>query len=65
MRTQEVLNRMPETVLRRLREYKAEYEETTTKAITRSVIRAYLSGMMDAGFITESERKALFAWATL
>lgn len=65
MRTQEVLNKMPETVLRRLREYKAEYEEGAERTITRHTIRAYLNGMMDAGFITESERKTLFAWATL
>lgn len=65
MKTQEVLNRMPERVLRNLRDYKAEYQEGVAKAFARHTIRAYLNGLEDAGFITESERKTLFAWATL
>ncbi len=65
--TAELLDRMPETVLRQLRDYKVEYSEADRQlnAYVRRVMRAYTHGLCDAGLVTEQESRMLFSYMTI
>lgn len=64
MDTQQILNTLPANVVERLEWYKVE-SETENKVYKEHIRRAgagYVTGLFDAGLITDWERKELFLY---
>ncbi len=76
MRTKEVIERLPENVVRNIEDYRKRYtvlsnilvgsgRESQELASTRAAMSAYALGLRDAGVITEQERKVIFVYMTV
>lgn len=65
----EVLDRMPEAVIRQIKAYKHDYRkyemDYRMRETTRACASAYVRGLMHAGLITNRERQALFTYTTV
>ena len=65
----EVLDRMPEAVIRQIEVYKQDYrkyeKDYKLRDTTRACASAYVRGLMHAGLITNRERQALFTYTTV
>ena len=69
MTTRELIARLPENVMERIngmkKTYKAFIPGERKHDETRLIINAYITGLKDAGMITERERQILYCYATL
>jgi len=63
--TKEVLNKMPEKVRKTIEYLKESYHNADAKTVQRSLSLAYLTGLLDAGLITENEKRILFIYTTI
>ena len=69
MTTRELIARLPQNVMERIdgmkKTYRAFHPGERTHEETRLIINAYITGLKDAGLITEHERRILYNFATL
>ena len=77
MGTKEVIERLPENVVRKIEDYRKRYTVLSNKLFvrsggkywelenTRSAMSAYALGLRDARVITEQERKVIFVYMTI
>ena len=67
MRTREIINKLPESVLLRVNQYREAYThfDGRNRAEARVRMAGYVEGLRDAGLITERERQLLFVYMTV
>lgn len=64
--TKETIKRMPQKIINRIEQFRKDYKNAAiSKEKTRARISGYIDGLMDAGAITEQERKVLFVYCTV
>ena len=64
--TKEILNRLPETIRLHIDELKKNYNNPNINLnVSRAGSIQYLTGLMDAGLITEVEKRTLFCYTTI
>lgn len=68
MTTREIIDKLPELVLTRVKAYRNDYTGCTSirlQAEIRDRMAGYVLGLRDAGLITEYERRAIFTYMTV
>jgi hypothetical protein len=65
MRVNELVEKQPEQIQRRLQEFKEMRNIDSRRAEARHRAGAYTQALCDAGIITDKERQQLFIYTTL
>ncbi len=65
-RTMEVINKLPQDILKTVKGYKEQYNNPANKTCeVRARMAGYVQGLRDAGVISERERQVVFVYMTV
>lgn len=63
--TKEIIERLPENVIREVEGLRKDYRSGFNRGAVRARLAGYVKGLRDAGLLTERERQILFVYGTV